>query len=133
MGPGSARERRQGGRSSAQFPRVVLLDVTLRDYSSGHHAGPSARYQDGRGAGATLGMLEGEGHPTLCRSRSVLMTDRIERLMVVTAHPDDAEFGAGGTVARFAQEGCEITYVVVTKGDKGSSDRSMTAGRLATI
>ena len=61
------------------------------------------------------------------------MTDGIERVMVVTAHPDDAEFGAGGTVARFAQQGCEITYVLVTNGNKGSGDRSMTAERLAII
>jgi LmbE family N-acetylglucosaminyl deacetylase len=61
------------------------------------------------------------------------MTDPIERVMVVTAHPDDSEFGAGGTVARFAQQGCEITYVVVTNGNKGSSDRAMTAERLAII
>ena len=61
------------------------------------------------------------------------MTDGIQRVMVVTAHPDDAEFGAGGTVARFAQQGCEVTYVLVTNGNKGSSDRSMTAERLAII
>ncbi len=51
------------------------------------------------------------------------MADRIERVMVVTAHPDDAEFGAGGTVAKFAQQGCEITYVLLTNGNKGSGDR----------
>jgi len=61
------------------------------------------------------------------------MTDSIERVMVVTAHPDDSEFGAGGTVAKFAQQGCEITYIVVTNGNKGSSDRTMTAERLAII
>jgi LmbE family N-acetylglucosaminyl deacetylase len=61
------------------------------------------------------------------------MGEGIERVMVVTAHPDDAEFGAGGTVAQFAQRGCEITYVVVTNGDKGSSDRTMTPERLTVI
>lgn len=61
------------------------------------------------------------------------MTDRIERVMVVAAHPDDAEFGAGGTVAKLAKEGREVTYVVVTNGNKGSSDRSMTPERLAKI
>jgi LmbE family N-acetylglucosaminyl deacetylase len=57
----------------------------------------------------------------------------MERVMVVTAHPDDSEFGAGGTVARFAQQGCEITYVIVTNGNKGSSDHTMTPERLAVI
>jgi LmbE family N-acetylglucosaminyl deacetylase len=59
------------------------------------------------------------------------MADRIERVLVVTAHPDDAEFGAGGTVAKMARQGCEITYLVLTNGDKGSSDRSAMPERLA--
>jgi LmbE family N-acetylglucosaminyl deacetylase len=53
--------------------------------------------------------------------------------MVVTAHPDDPEFGAGGTVARFVKQGAEVTYVIVTNGNKGSSDRTMTPERLAGI
>lgn len=61
------------------------------------------------------------------------MTDRIQRVMVVTAHPDDAEFGAGGTVAKMTKQGREVTYVVVTSGNKGSSDRTMTPERLAAI
>ena len=61
------------------------------------------------------------------------MSDKIERVMVVTAHPDDSEFGAGGTVAKLAKQGCEVTYVVVTNGNKGSSDRTMTPERLAKI
>jgi LmbE family N-acetylglucosaminyl deacetylase len=62
------------------------------------------------------------------------MADKpIDRVLVVTAHPDDAEFGAGGTVAKLAREGKEITYVVVTDGSKGSSDRTMTPERLAAI
>jgi LmbE family N-acetylglucosaminyl deacetylase len=61
------------------------------------------------------------------------MADRIQRVMVVTAHPDDAEFGAGGTVARMVKQGREVTYVVVTNGDKGSTDRAMTPERLARI
>jgi LmbE family N-acetylglucosaminyl deacetylase len=61
------------------------------------------------------------------------MADRIERVLVITAHPDDAEFGAGGTIARLVKEGAEVTYVVVTSGNKGSSDRAMTPERLARI
>lgn len=53
--------------------------------------------------------------------------------MVVVAHPDDAEFLAGGTVAKWAEAGAEITYVVVTKGDKGSEDPEMTPERLTEI
>jgi LmbE family N-acetylglucosaminyl deacetylase len=57
----------------------------------------------------------------------------IERVMVITAHPDDSEFGAGGTVAKHVKEGREVTYVVVTNGNKGSGDRTMTPERLAGI
>jgi LmbE family N-acetylglucosaminyl deacetylase len=39
--------------------------------------------------------------------------------MVVTAHPDDPEFLAGGTVARLVKEGREVTYVIVTKRQQG--------------
>jgi LmbE family N-acetylglucosaminyl deacetylase len=61
------------------------------------------------------------------------MADRIDRVLVVTAHPDDSEFGAGGTVARFVKEGREVAYCIVTNGNKGSSDRTMTPERLAVI
>ncbi len=61
------------------------------------------------------------------------MSDTIERVMVITAHPDDSEFGAGGTVARLVKEGREVTYVIATNGDKGSGDRTMTSDRLAPI
>jgi len=52
---------------------------------------------------------------------------------VIIAHPDDAESWAGGTVAKLVREGKVVTYVVVTNGEKGSSDRTMTPERLAGI
>ena len=61
------------------------------------------------------------------------MADRIERVLVITAHPDDSEFGAGGTVAKFAKEGRQVSYCILTNGNKGSSDRSVTPARLAEI
>lgn len=54
-------------------------------------------------------------------------------VMVVTAHPDDAEFGVAGTVARWTGEGKRVVYVVCTNGDKGTTDRSLSAERLAEI
>ena len=53
--------------------------------------------------------------------------------MVVTPHPDDAEYGIAGTVARWTQEGKKVIYVVCTNGNKGSSDPAMTPERLAQI
>ena len=43
-----------------------------------------------------------------------------ERALAIGAHPDDIEFGAGGTLAAWAQAGCEVTVVVMTNGSKGS-------------
>ncbi len=54
-------------------------------------------------------------------------------LMVVVAHPDDAEFMVAGTVAKWAKHGCEVTYVIVTRGDKGSDDPAMTSSKLTAI
>ncbi len=56
-----------------------------------------------------------------------------ERAMVIVAHPDDAEFLASGAVALWAREGTEVTYVIVTNGDKGSEDPSMTSEQLAAL
>jgi len=53
--------------------------------------------------------------------------------MVVTPHPDDAEFGIAGTVARWVKEGKDVVYVVCTNGDKGTSDINMRPERLAKI
>jgi LmbE family N-acetylglucosaminyl deacetylase len=53
--------------------------------------------------------------------------------MLVTAHPDDPEFLAGGTVAKLAQEGREITYVIVTNGNKGSDNPALTSELLVAI
>ncbi len=51
--------------------------------------------------------------------------------MVIFAHPDDAEIGSGGVVARWIARGCEVTYVLCTNGDAGTADRSFTPAELA--
>jgi len=53
--------------------------------------------------------------------------------MVIAAHPDDAEYGVAGSVARWVKEGKSIVYVICTNGDKGSGDPEMTSERLAGI
>lgn len=55
------------------------------------------------------------------------------RILVVMAHPDDPEFAAGGTIARWTQEGHEVIYCLATRGDKGSDDPTMHPERLAAI
>jgi LmbE family N-acetylglucosaminyl deacetylase len=44
------------------------------------------------------------------------------RVLVVAAHPDDIEFGAAGTIARWVGEGASVRYLVATRGEKGSDD-----------
>ena len=56
-----------------------------------------------------------------------------KRALVVVAHPDDAEFGCGGTLAKLVREGMELGYVICTNGNKGSNDPEMTSDRLAII
>jgi LmbE family N-acetylglucosaminyl deacetylase len=56
-----------------------------------------------------------------------------ERVMVVFAHPDDAEVQCAGTMALWAGAGKKITYVVLTRGDKGTQDPSMAGDGLAQI
>jgi LmbE family N-acetylglucosaminyl deacetylase len=53
--------------------------------------------------------------------------------MVITAHPDDAEFTVAGTVAVWTRAGCRVTYVVCTDGNAGSHEPGMTRERLAEI
>ncbi|MBI1885028.1 MAG: PIG-L family deacetylase [Chloroflexi bacterium] len=61
------------------------------------------------------------------------MTSEPRRALVITAHPDDAEFLCGGTIARWCAEGWDVFYVVATSGDKGSHDPDMTPERLASV
>jgi LmbE family N-acetylglucosaminyl deacetylase len=52
---------------------------------------------------------------------------------MVGAHADDIDFGASGTVARWAGQGAEIHYLVITDGSKGSDDPDMTGEKLVQI
>jgi len=54
------------------------------------------------------------------RIADVLDDGEITRILAITAHPDDVDFGAAGTIARWTEAGIEVTYCVVTDGDAGS-------------
>lgn len=56
-----------------------------------------------------------------------------ERVMVIFAHPDDAEVQCAGTIALWAEAGKKVTYAVLTKGDKGTQDPSMAGEALAGL
>lgn len=59
--------------------------------------------------------------------------EELKRVMVIAAHPDDPEFGCAATVAKWADMGREITYVLLTSGDKGSHDPNVRPGQIAGI
>jgi LmbE family N-acetylglucosaminyl deacetylase len=60
-----------------------------------------------------------------------IVTEVPDKAMVIFAHPDDAEIGSGGVVARWIAAGCEVTYVLCTNGSAGTADRSLTPAELA--
>ena len=57
-------------------------------------------------------------------------SDTRPRVMVIFAHPDDAEFLCSGAVARFTRDGYRAQYVLATSGDKGSNDPAATPEQL---
>ena len=62
------------------------------------------------------------------------MTESGERrALVVMAHPDDIEFTCGGTVASLADDGWDVTFCLVTSGDKGSKDPDLSPADLAAL
>lgn len=61
------------------------------------------------------------------------MAAKPAQVMVISPHPDDAEFGAAGTVARWVREGRAVVYVICTNGDKGTSDVKMKPEKLVRI
>jgi len=66
-------------------------------------------------------------------AENIQTQEDLSRVMVIAAHPDDPEFGCGGTVAKWAAEGKQITYVLFTSGDKGSHDPAIRPGQLAAL
>jgi LmbE family N-acetylglucosaminyl deacetylase len=61
------------------------------------------------------------------------MTEATERkrALVIGAHPDDNEFGAGATTAKLAAQGWDVTFIIVTNGNKGSHDLDMSPYQLS--
>jgi LmbE family N-acetylglucosaminyl deacetylase len=59
--------------------------------------------------------------------------DEIGRILVIAAHPDDVDFGAAGTIATWTDVGLDVSYCIVTNGDAGGSDRSVSRADMAVI
>lgn len=71
--------------------------------------------------------------PTPATIGVVSEIDGIERVLVVVAHPDDCDFGNAGTTAKWTDAGVQVSYCIVTDGDAGGSDRSITRAEMAAI
>ncbi len=54
-------------------------------------------------------------------------------ILAVGAHPDDTDFGASGTIAKWVEEGATAYYLICTDGSRGSQDPAMTHRKLALI
>ena len=59
--------------------------------------------------------------------------DRKANIMIISPHPDDAEFGSAGSVARWVKEGKKVVYLICTGGEKGTSDLSVNPADLALL
>jgi LmbE family N-acetylglucosaminyl deacetylase len=63
----------------------------------------------------------------------VTQETEISRVLVVVAHPDDVDFGAAGTVATWTDAGIDVRYCIVTDGDAGGSDPSISRPEMARL
>jgi LmbE family N-acetylglucosaminyl deacetylase len=61
------------------------------------------------------------------------MERRFASALVLFAHPDDAEFSCGATVAKWAAQGCDVTYVVITDGSAGSNEPGAERAAMASL
>jgi LmbE family N-acetylglucosaminyl deacetylase len=61
------------------------------------------------------------------------MTRTFTSAMLLFAHPDDADFGCGGTVAAWAAAGTEVHYVVITDGSAGDNTPGAVRGQVAGV
>ena len=63
----------------------------------------------------------------------VLDDTEVQRVLVVTAHPDDVDFGAAGTVSRWTGAGIEVVYCICTDGDAGGFDPAVDRADIPAI
>ena len=63
----------------------------------------------------------------------MLESQALQRALVITAHPDDVDFGAAGSVANMTDAGIEVTYCLVTDGDAGGFDQTIARPQMALL
>src|SRR5256714_12383553 len=115
-----AAPRTAGPGSAVRFPRSVPItttDLYIRPNPSKARDMPDS-------AGAL---------PATVQGMPVDPGTDVERVLVVTAHPDDVDFGAAGSIATWTTAGLEVAYCIVTDGDAGGYDLSVPRADIAGI
>jgi len=59
--------------------------------------------------------------------------EEIKRILVVMAHPDDCDFGAGGSIAKWREAGIEVSYCIITNGDQGGEESDVPLEEMAKV
>ncbi|HXW87759.1 MAG TPA: PIG-L deacetylase family protein [Streptosporangiaceae bacterium] len=59
--------------------------------------------------------------------------ESIARVLVIAAHPDDVDFGSAGTIAHWVDSGLAVSYCIVTNGEAGGSDQSVSRAEMVPI
>ena len=62
-----------------------------------------------------------------------LPDSEIKRVLVVMAHPDDCDFGAGGNIAQWTSQGIEVSYCIITNGDQGGEESGIPVEEMAKV
>jgi LmbE family N-acetylglucosaminyl deacetylase len=63
----------------------------------------------------------------------MLDDSEVQRVLAVVAHPDDVDFSAAGSIALWTDAGIEVTYCIVTDGDAGGYDESLSRPEMVQI
>ena len=130
------------GRQGRRRRQPVAVEPVGRDGGDPAPAGPAHPHRRDvlqRPAPGRPGRLDpprprrASSEPGRSRSRSGRPGTESRRVLVVTAHPDDVDFGAAGTVAAFTDAGVEVTYCIATSGESGGSDRTMARIDMAAL
>src|SRR5260370_8500732 len=75
----------------------------------------------------------GTGESARCSANSNSHSTKFKNVLVVSAHPDDPDFGSGGTIAKLAKDGARVTYAIVTDGSQGGEDPKQKDSELVAI
>jgi LmbE family N-acetylglucosaminyl deacetylase len=57
----------------------------------------------------------------------------IKRVLVVSAHPDDSDFGASGTLASWIKQGIHVSYCICTNGDQGGEESGIPVEEMPAV